>query len=147
MTDVKIINILTVVWILIWHIYRLSESFYPPMLFWRRWTFLHSCLTTSMLKVPPNICRTTSNFNHYEYFWLTCYAHRLSQNHLKNEGRIFFISESCIGERGHILVAINKWRNTNINEGNKGNQWQALQVLLHVHVWLYDFFDMGYFTE
>ena len=44
-----------------------------------------------------------------------------------------------------ILVAINKWSNTNINEGNKANQWGALQVLLHVR--LYDFYDMGYFTE
>ena len=41
-----------------------------------------------------------------------------------------------------ILVAINKRSNTNIN---KGNQWEVLQVLLHV--WLYDFYDMGYFTE
>ena len=44
-----------------------------------------------------------------------------------------------------ILVVINKRSNTNINEGNLANQWEALQVLLHV--WLYDFYDMGYFTE
>ena len=43
-----------------------------------------------------------------------------------------------------ILVAINKWSNMNINEG-KANQWETLQVLLHM--WLYDFYDMGYFTE
>ena len=42
-----------------------------------------------------------------------------------------------------ILVAINKWSNMNIND--QANQWEALQVLLHV--WLYDFYDMGYFTE
>ena len=45
-----------------------------------------------------------------------------------------------------ILVAMNKRSNTNINEGIYANQWEALQVLLHV-VWLYDFYDMGYFTE
>ena len=44
-----------------------------------------------------------------------------------------------------ILIAINKWSNTIINEGNKANQWEAFQVLLHV--WLYDFYDVGYFTE
>ena len=44
-----------------------------------------------------------------------------------------------------ILVAINKRSNTNTNEGNLANQWEALQLLLHV--WLYDFYDMGYFTE
>ena len=44
-----------------------------------------------------------------------------------------------------ILVVINKGNNTNINKGNQANQWEALQVLLHV--WLYDFYDMGYFTE
>ena len=44
-----------------------------------------------------------------------------------------------------ILVAINKRSNTNIYEGNKTNQWEALQVLLQV--WLYDFYNMGYFTE
>ena len=43
------------------------------------------------------------------------------------------------------LVAIKKRSNTNINEGNKANQWEALQVLLHV--WLHNFYDMGYFTE
>ena len=31
-----------------------------------------------------------------------------------------------------ILVASNKRSNTNSNEGNKANQWEALQVLLHV---------------
>ena len=36
-----------------------------------------------------------------------------------------------------ILVFINKRSNTNINEGNYANQWEALQVLLHV--WLYGF--------
>ena len=44
-----------------------------------------------------------------------------------------------------ILVAINMRSNTNINEGNKANQWDALQMLLHV--WSYDFYDIGYFTE
>ena len=44
-----------------------------------------------------------------------------------------------------VLVAINKRSNTSINEGNSANQWEALQLLLHV--WLYDFYDMGYFTE
>ena len=44
-----------------------------------------------------------------------------------------------------ILVAINKLSNTNINESNWANQWEALQVLLYV--WLYDFYNMGYFTE
>ena len=43
------------------------------------------------------------------------------------------------------LVAINKRSNTNINEGNKANQREVLQVLLHM--WLYDFYDMRYFTE
>ena len=43
-----------------------------------------------------------------------------------------------------ILVAINKI-NRNINEGNWANQWEALQELLHM--WLYDFYDIGYFTE
>ena len=41
-----------------------------------------------------------------------------------------------------ILVAINKRINTNSNEAS---QWEAAQVLLHV--WSYDFYDMGYFTE
>ena len=44
-----------------------------------------------------------------------------------------------------ILVAINKQSNMSINESNYANQWEALHVLLHV--WLYDFYDMGYFTE
>ena len=44
-----------------------------------------------------------------------------------------------------ILVAINKRINTNINEGNKANQREALQVLLYV--WSYDFYNMGHFTE
>ena len=35
----RLLNVLTVVWILIWHIYWLSESCHPPMLFWRRWFF------------------------------------------------------------------------------------------------------------
>ena len=46
-------NILTVAWIVIWHIYWLSESCYPPMLFLRRWKIFIDCLTT--LKVPPNM--------------------------------------------------------------------------------------------
>ena len=35
----QISRLLTVVWILIWHIYWLSESCHPPMLFLRRWWF------------------------------------------------------------------------------------------------------------
>ena len=42
-----------------------------------------------------------------------------------------------------ILFAINKRINTNINEGSKADQGEALQVLLHV--WSYYF--MGYWTE
>ena len=44
-----------------------------------------------------------------------------------------------------IFVAINKRIYTNINEGNEAKQWEALQVLLHM--WSYDFYDMGYFIE
>ena len=44
-----------------------------------------------------------------------------------------------------VLVAINKRINTNSNEANWASQWEAAQVLLHV--WSYDFYEMGYFTE
>ena len=44
-----------------------------------------------------------------------------------------------------ILVAINKRINTNSNEASWASQWEATQVLLHV--WSYDFYEMGYFTE
>ena len=44
-----------------------------------------------------------------------------------------------------ILATINKRSNKNIKEGNKVNQWEALQMLLHI--WSYDFYDMDYFIE
>ena len=44
-----------------------------------------------------------------------------------------------------ILVAINKRINTNSNEASWASQWEAARVLLHV--WLYDFYEMGYFTN
>ena len=62
---------------------------------------------------------------------------------LKTEGRACFKVKVVSADA--ILVAINKWFNTNISEANKANQWEALQVLLHV--WSYDFYDISYFTE
>ena len=44
-----------------------------------------------------------------------------------------------------ILVAINKRINTNSNEASWASLWEAAKVLLHV--WSYDFYEMGYFTE
>ena len=44
-----------------------------------------------------------------------------------------------------MLVAINKRINTNSNGASWSSQWEAAQVLLHV--WSYDFYEMGYFTE
>ena len=129
MTDFKNINILTVVLILIWHIYWhvILQCFFREVniffIDWRHrcWKFLQIC------------CRKTSNFNHHEYFWWPHYSHcecvvsypsiGLTFNvHLKiisklKAARICFKSESCINEYGHhtILVAINKRNNTNIN--------------------------------
>ena len=53
--------------------------------------------------------------------------------------------KGCVAKSDAILVAINKRINTNSNEASWSNQWEAAQVLLHV--WSYDFYEMGYFTE
>ena len=53
--------------------------------------------------------------------------------------------KGCFAKWDAILVAINKGINTNSNEASWSSQWEATQVLLHV--WSYDFYEMGYFTE
>ena len=63
--------------------------------------------------------------------------------HVKIKRRIDF--ESVSPKSDAILVAINKRINTNSNEASWVSQWEAAQVLLHV--WFYDFYEMGYFTE
>ena len=51
----------------------------------------------------------------------------------------------CVAKSDAILVAIYKWINTNSNAASWSSQWEAAQVLLHV--WSYDFYEMGYFNE
>ena len=53
--------------------------------------------------------------------------------------------KGCVAKSDAILVAINKRINTDSNEASWSSQWEATQVLLHV--WSYDFYEMGYFTE
>ena len=53
--------------------------------------------------------------------------------------------KGCVAKSDAILVAVNKRINTNSNEASWSSQWEATQVLLHV--WSYDFYEMGYFTE
>ena len=53
--------------------------------------------------------------------------------------------KGCVAKSNAILVAINKWINTNSNEASWSSQWEAAQVFLHV--WSYGFYEMGYFTE
>ena len=53
--------------------------------------------------------------------------------------------KGCVAKSDAILVAINKRINTNSNEASWSSQWEAARVLLHV--WSYDFYAMGYFTE
>ena len=53
--------------------------------------------------------------------------------------------KGCVAKSDAILVAINKRINTNSNDASWASQWEAVQVLLHV--WSYDFYEMGYFTE
>ena len=53
--------------------------------------------------------------------------------------------KGCVAKSDAILVAINKRINTDSNEASWSSQWEAAQVLLHV--WSYDFYEMGYFTE
>ena len=53
--------------------------------------------------------------------------------------------KGCVAKSDTILVAINKRINTNSNEASWSSQLEAVQVLLHV--WSYDFYEMGYFTE
>ena len=103
---------LTVVWILMWHIYWLVilQSFFGEVNIFFRW------LTTLMLKVSPICCRKHRILTTIYLVamlckpWLCCVFHfhrsdiyRLSQNNLKIEGRICFKSESYIGEHGHHL--------------------------------------------
>ena len=40
--------------------------------------------------------------------------------------------KGCVAKSDAILVAINKWINTNDNEASWSSQWEAAQVLLHV---------------
>ena len=86
-----------------------------------------------MLKVPPNICRKTSNFNQYEHFLKTCYAKCDCVVSSPSIGLIFIVHLKIISalktgsfskmkvvsvNADTILVAINKRSNTNINEVN-----------------------------
>ena len=63
----------------------------------------------------------------------------------KLNARAILKVKCCVAVSDAILVAINKRINTNSNEASWSSQWEAAQVLLHV--WSYDFYEMGYFTE
>ena len=63
----------------------------------------------------------------------------------KLKARSILKVKGCVAKSDAILVAINKWINTNSNEATWSSQWEASQVLLHVLS--YHFYEMGYFTE
>ena len=63
----------------------------------------------------------------------------------KLNARSFLKVKGYVAKSDAILVAINKRINTNSNEASWSSQWEAVQMLLHV--WSYDFYEMGYFTE
>ena len=50
----------------------------------------------------------------------------------KLDARSILKVKGCVAKSDAILVAINKWMNTNSNEASWSSQWEAAQLLLHV---------------
>ena len=77
------------------------------------------------------------------HFLLHQFVHYRSFQHLTQDR--FWKWKVSSPKSDAILVAINKRINTKSNAASWSSQWEAVQVLLHV--WSYDFYEMGYFTE
>ena len=99
-------------------------------------TFMFCVLLGHFIRCCANLFQDFSIFSCINLYFIF---------HFKIKRKIDFESESCVAKSDAILVAINKWINTTSNEASWSSQWEAGQVLLHV--WSYDFYETGYFTE